>query len=105
MERIRLNGYNINNIRYADDKVLVADSEEKIHGLLNVLNEVIERRGLKIKKIKNRVISRAGGNLRVNIRIEDNLVKQVDRFSSLGSLINKDERCEDDSRKIINKVN
>ena len=35
-------GYNINNIRYADDTVLVADSEEKLQGLLNVLNEVSE---------------------------------------------------------------
>ena len=37
-------------IRYADDTVLVADSEGKLQDLLNVLNEVSERKGLKINK-------------------------------------------------------
>src|SRR5215469_8832186 len=87
LEGIRLNGYNINNIRFADDTVLVADSEEKFQFLLNVLNEVSERKGLKINKskIEVMVISRAVRNPRVNIRIEDNLVKQVGRFNYLGS--------------------
>ena len=48
LEGIRLNGYNINyNIRYADDTILVADSEEKLQGLLNALNEVRKGKGLK----------------------------------------------------------
>ena len=49
MEKIKLNRYNINNIRFADDTVLVADSEEMLQGLLNVLNEVSER-----KKFENK---------------------------------------------------
>src|SRR5215469_5501990 len=73
---------------------------------LNVLNEVSERKGLKINKSKTEamVISKADGNLGVNIRIDDNLVKQVGRFNYLESLINKDGRCEDEIRKIINKA-
>src|SRR5215469_5929784 len=50
------------------------------------------------------VISRAVINPRVNIRIEDNLVKQVCRFNYLGSLINEDGRCEDEISKRINKA-
>src|SRR5215469_6470075 len=50
------------------------------------------------------VISRADRNPRVNIRIKDNLVKQVGKFNFLGSLINEDGKCEDEIRKIINKV-
>ena len=67
LERIRLNGYNINNIRYADDTVFVADSEEKLQCLLNVLNEVSEKKGLKISKSKSdiMVISRADVNTRI----------------------------------------
>src|SRR5215469_12443980 len=86
LEGIRLNGYNINNIRDADDTVIVADSEEKLYGLLNVLNEMSERKGLKINKSKTEVmvISRAVRNPRVYFRIKDNLVKQVDRFNYLG---------------------
>ena len=46
---------------------------------MNLPNEVNERKGLKISKSKSEVIviSRAVRNPRVNIRIEDNLVKQV----------------------------
>ena len=106
LEGMILNGYNINNIRYADGMVLVADSEEKLQRLLNVLNEESVRKGLKINKSKTEimVILRADRNPRVNIRIEDNLVKQVDRFNYFGSLINKDGRCEDEIRKRINKA-
>src|SRR5215469_2931664 len=50
------------------------------------------------------VISREVLNPRVNIRIEDNLVKQVGRFNYLGSLINEEGRCEDDIKKRINKA-
>ena len=50
------------------------------------------------------IISRAYGNPRVNIRIENNLVKQVGRFNYLWSLINKDGRCYDEIKKIINKA-
>src|SRR5215469_8256654 len=85
LEGIRLNGYNINNIRYADDTLLVADSEKELQGLLNVLNEGSERIGLKINKSKTEVIviSREVRNPRVNIIIENNLVKQVFRFNYL----------------------
>ena len=75
---------------------------------MNVLNEVNVRKGLKINKSKKEVmviISRSFRNPRVNIRIENNLVKQVGRFFNLGSLINKDLRCEDEIRKVINKAN
>ena len=107
LEGIRLNGYNINNIRFADDTVLVTDSEQKLQGLLKVLNEVSERKGLKINKSKTEVmvISRAIKNPRVNIRIEGNLVNQIGRYNYLGSIINEDESCEDEIRKRINKAN
>src|SRR5215469_14879882 len=79
---------------------------KKFQGLLNVLHEVSEREGFKINKSKaeDMVIFRAVRNPGVNIRIEDNLVKQVGRFNYLGSLINEDVRCEDEIRKRINRA-
>ena len=84
-------------IRYS-----VANSEEKLQGLLNMLNEVSERKFLEINKSKTEVmlISWAVRNPRVNIRIENNLVKQVLGFNYLRSLINEDGRCEDEIRRI-----
>ena len=86
LDWVRLNGSNINNERYEIKTVLVADSEEKLKSLLIVLNEVSDRKGLKINKSKTEVmvVSSADTNPRVNIRIEDNLVKQVCRLYKWG---------------------
>ena len=50
------------------------------------------------------IISRADENPRVNIRLAVKIVKQVDRFNYLESLINKDGRCKDEISKRINKT-
>ena len=46
---------NINNLRYADDTILMAESEEELKGLLMKVNEESEKVGLKlnIQKTKN----------------------------------------------------
>ena len=48
-------GRNINNLRYADDTTLVADSEEKLTSLLMRVKEESEKAGLKfnIKKLRS----------------------------------------------------
>ena len=52
---IKIDGRNINNIRYADDTTLMAESEEELEGLLMRLKEESEIIGLNlnIKKKKN----------------------------------------------------
>ena len=45
---VDLEGANYDNIRYADDTALIADSEEKLQRLLNVVTKECERHGLKI---------------------------------------------------------
>ena len=51
---IKLAGRNINNIRYADDTTLMAESEEELKSLLMKVKEENEKVGLKlnIQKIK-----------------------------------------------------
>ena len=43
---VKINGENINNIRYADDTVLIADSEENLQNLLDITIEKSEEMGL-----------------------------------------------------------
>ncbi len=43
-----IGGRNITNIRYADDKVLLAESEEELQRLLDVVVEESEKKGLTI---------------------------------------------------------
>ena len=51
---IRISGRNINNLKYADDTVLMAESEEELNSLLMRVKEESEKAGLKlsIQKIK-----------------------------------------------------
>ena len=55
---IKIAGRNINNLRYADDTTLVAESEEELKSLLMKLKEEGENVGFKvnIQRIKNMVL-------------------------------------------------
>ena len=46
--RIKIAGRNINNLRYADDTTLMAESEEELKSLLMKLKEESEKAGLKL---------------------------------------------------------
>ena len=46
---IKLAGRNINNLRYADDTTLMAESEEELKSLLMKLKEESEKVGLKLR--------------------------------------------------------
>ncbi len=60
MDGISIGARNVNNIRYADDSVLLADPEEKLHELATVLQESCEGKGSKInaRKIETMVITK-----------------------------------------------
>ena len=45
---IKIAGRNINNLRYADDTILTAESEEELEGLLTKVKEESEKGGLKL---------------------------------------------------------
>ena len=51
--RIRIAGRNINNLRYADDTTLMAESEEELKSLLMKVKQESENAGLKLSIIKN----------------------------------------------------
>ena len=46
---IQIDGRNINNLRYADDTTLMAESEEELKSLLMNVKEESEKVGLKLK--------------------------------------------------------
>ena len=50
---IKITGRNINNLRYAGDTTLMAESKEELKSLLMRLNEVSARAGLKLIIKKN----------------------------------------------------
>ena len=54
---IKIAGRNINNLRYADDTTLMAESEEELKSLLMNVKEESEKVGLKLNIQKNKVIA------------------------------------------------
>ena len=53
---IKIVGRNINNLRYADDTTLMAESEEELKGLLMKVKEESEKVGLKLNSQKTKVM-------------------------------------------------
>ena len=69
LEGMKVGGMNINNIRYADDTVLIADTEEKLQGLVDWLDEECKGVGLKIDMDETEVmgVTKRKEQLRINV--------------------------------------
>ena len=55
--RIKIAGRNINNLRYADDTTLMAESEEELKSLLMKVKEESEKIGLKLNIQKTKIMA------------------------------------------------
>ena len=54
---IKISGRNINNLRYADDTTLMAESEEELKSLLMKVQEKSEKVGSKLKIQKTKIMA------------------------------------------------
>ena len=54
---IKITGRNINNLRYADDTILIAESQEELKSLLMNVKEESERAGLKLNIQKTKIMA------------------------------------------------
>jgi len=100
---VKIGGRNINNLRYADDTVLLAESEDDLQKIVNIVNEESKKFGLLMnaKKTKTMVFSKLTEIPKVDINIEGRKVEQVQTFTYLGSLITEDGRAEKEIGKRI----
>ena len=90
---IRVGGHNVNNLRYADDTVLISENEKDLE-LLNIVESKSKEKGLELnsKKTEVMVISRKEEPPLINITINCIKLKQRDHFKYLGALISSDSR-------------
>ena len=84
---IKIAGRNINNLRYADDTILMAKSEEELKNLLMKVKEVSEKVGLKLNIQKTKVM--ASGPI-TSWQIDGETMDTVRYFIFLGSKITAD---------------
>ena len=92
---IKIAGRNINNLRYADDTTLMAESEEW-KSLLMKVKEQSEKVGLKLKIQKTKIM--ASGPI-TSWQIDGETVETVADFIFLGSKITADGDCSHEIKR------
>ena len=99
---INIGGHNVTNLRYADDTALLAESEEKLQAIVNIVSEESEDRGLymNVKKTKTMVVSRSA-NMKINIAVNGAILEQVKAFKYLGQTIAENGSTDTEIRKRI----
>jgi len=87
---IKIARRNINNLRYADDTILMAESEEELKSLLMKVKEESEKVGLKLNIQKTKTM--ASGPI-TSWQIDGETVETLSNFIFLGSKITTDGDC------------
>ena len=87
---IKTAGRNINDLRYADDTTLIAESEEELKSLLMKVKEESEKVGLKLNIQKMKIMA---SSATTSWEIDGETVETVSDFIFLGSKITADGDC------------
>ena len=95
---IKIAGRNINNLRYADDTTLMAESEEELKSLLMKVKEEAEKVGLKLNIQKTKIM--ASGPI-TSWQIDRETVETVADFIFLGSKITEDGDCSHEIKRCL----
>ena len=94
---IKIAGRNINNLRYADDTTLMADSEEELKSLLKVKEES-EKADLKLNIQKTKIMT--SGPI-TSWQIDRETMETVTDFIFLGSKITADGNCSHEMKRCL----
>ena len=95
---IKIAGRNINNLRYANDSTLMAESEEELKSLLMKVKEESENAGLKLNVQKTKIM--ASGPI-TSWEIDGETVETVSDFIFGGSKITADGDCSHETKRCL----
>ena len=95
---IKIARRNINNVRYADDTTLMAESEEELRSLLMKVKEESEKVGLKLNIQKTKIM--ASGPI-TSWQIDGETVETVSDFIFLSSKITADGDCNHEIKRCL----
>ena len=106
LELLNTNGgrFDKNQLLFADDTALVADSEYKLCRLVSEFGRVCERRKLRVNVRKSKVMrcSRYGNGDRTHVILNGEPLEEVDCFKYLGSQVAADGGRE---RDVVHRMN
>ena len=94
--RIKIAGRSINNLRYADDTTLMAESEDELKSLLMMVKEESEKAGLKLNIQKTQIM--ASGPI-TSWEIDGETIETVRDFILGGSEITADGDCSHEIKR------
>ena len=89
---------NINNLRYADDTILIAESEEELKSLLMKLKEESEKPGLKLNIQKMKIMA---SSPITSWEIDGETMETETDFIFLGSKITADGDCSHEIKQCL----
>ena len=95
---IKIAGRNINNLRYADDTTLMAESKEELKSLLMKVQEESEKVGLKLNIQKTKIMT--SGPI-TSWQIDGETVETVADFIFMGSKITADGDCSHENKRYL----
>ena len=95
---IKTAGRNINNLRYADDTTLMAESEEELKGILMKVKEERGKTGLKLNIQKTKIM--ASGPI-TSWQVNGERMETVSDFTFLGSKITVDSDCSHEIKRCL----
>ena len=93
---IKIAGRNINNLRYADDATLMAESEEELKSLLMKVKVESEKVGLKLNIQKMKIMA---SSPITSCQLDGEMVETVADFIFLGSKITADGDCSHEIKR------
>ncbi|KAI5735070.1 hypothetical protein M8J77_013749 [Diaphorina citri] len=100
---ILINNRIVNNLRYADDLVLLSSNLDGLKELLKKLSNASTKYNMKInvKKSKFMKVSKQGRRRLANINVNGQIFEEVPTYKYLGSEITNDSRCDTEIKKRI----
>lgn len=94
---VKINGENIQFIRFADDIAAFAENHLELQTLITTMDIVFSKYQLKINSNKTKILT-ASKHPKNNrpVKLNNNILEQVHSFKYLGSIINSEARCTQD---------
>ena len=99
----RIGGTMINNLRYADDTVILSETEHELQHLMDIVVQESEQKGLflNIAKSYTMVFSKSSSIPTCQINVHGKPMEQVNSFVYRGSVFTSDGRCEKEVKRRI----
>ena len=86
---------------FADDIVICEETRKEVDRRLESWRYALERRGMKVNRLKTKYLCINGGNKDETVKMENTKVSKVKKFMYLGSTVQESGSCEREVKKRV----